>query len=202
MRPKHSILPGKGGSANEFQLPPNKPCMLQRIVMFIYASGTAFSMHSKRGFTTIEIIVFVVPIVLVAIIILFNLGWSQAGFSKQYNSLQLLSKIQACKIDGQLNPKAVDVDFSKAKGDGYPDDACDVCLGGDDAKDDGDMDGMPDACDNEPKNRPAKGVTFKQVCEGAKGPGGPGTWNEEKMQCTLKCYSGRALNPSLTCPIQ
>ncbi len=139
-------------------------------------------MANKRGISTIiAFIVVGIPLLVLMGILLFNLMKGSAAFGTKYNQVELLSRTKLCQSQGAISPTAFDNDFGKAQGDLYPD-SCDLCLGGNDAAD-RDADGMPDACDDDPDNPPAKGMTLEKMCKESKGKG---TWKND--QCTLKCY--------------
>jgi hypothetical protein len=164
--------------------------MLQDFVMFIYASGTAFSMQNKRGMEM------TLGVIVTAILLLALLGFGlyqvgKGGFlvSSKYNQFELQAQTQSCKAQAAMSPTFFDNDFSNNQGDGFPD-SCDICLGGDNNRD-SDNDGMPDACDKDPNNPPAKGETMDKICTG--------TWNKAKMQCTLQCYKDALTNPNKAC---
>ena len=146
-------------------------------------------MLNKKGMEiTLGMIVIAIPLLILLGILLYNLFKSQTLVSGEYNKLQMLSKMQSCKSQGAFSQDYFDNDFGRAIGDKYPD-SCDVCLGGDDAKD-SDADGMPDACDNDPNNPPA--TKGEKICKS-------NLWDAKRMQCTLQCYKDALSDPTKAC---
>lgn len=130
----------------------------------------------------------VVSIILLILlgILMYNLFRGQLFLGGKYNQFELQASLRSCKAQAvaAFDTAFFDNDYGKNQGDGFPD-GCDLCKGGDDAKDQ-DVDGMPDACDNDPRNAPERGKRLGEICEEAKG--GKGKWDQKRFQCTLPNY--------------
>ncbi len=146
--------------------------------MFIYVSGTAFLMLNKKGLDTMSWIIYAILALVFLGIGLYILTHGGTFTASGYNKLEQQSQIQSCRAQGAISPTPFDNDFGNNQGDLFPD-SCDVCLGGDDAKD-SDADGIPDACDPS-SNPPPKKPKPRDICKG--------TWYPEKGQCVLQCYT-------------
>lgn len=166
-------------------------------------------MKDKKGISQLmTIIVFIIPILVVAGIILWNLAKGGAFLGGTTTELELKATSRSCLAQPGIDARApFDADFGTAGGDGYPD-TCDLCLGGDDSLD-ADGDGIPDACDNDPNNPPEKRkYTMVKICEGNefgyKNRYGGAYWDTRKEQCVLNCYHelgvGGTKNKNYPCP--
>ena len=137
-------------------------------------------------------------VIVTAILLLALLGFGlyqvgKGGFlvSSKYNQFELQAQTQSCKAQAAMSPTFFDNDYSNNQGDRVPD-SCEICLGGDNNRD-SDNDGMPDACDNDPLNPPAKGMTMQKICKERtiSNHNGAGTWDANKLQCRLTTYGVR-----------
>jgi hypothetical protein len=144
-------------------------------------------MLNKKGMQW-EMIVMAVILLVIMGISLWYVTKGGALFGSKYNQLELQSQIQSCKAQSVVSPTAFDNDFGKGQGDLFSD-SCDICLGGNDAVD-SDNDGMPDACDKEKTNPPAKNAKIGEVCNG--------TWDDKKGQCVRQCYTNYMTGTSAT----
>lgn len=148
-------------------------------------------MANKKGALHFEMIVMAVILLVIMGISLWYVTKGGTLFGAKYNQLEMQSQIQSCKAQSIVSPISFDNDFGKGQGDLFPD-SCDICLGGNDAVD-SDNDGMPDACDKQPDQAPARNAKMNEVCKG--------TWDDKKRQCVLQCYTNYMTGISPTpCP--
>jgi hypothetical protein len=138
-------------------------------------------MINKKGDKMMDMAVGIIIVLLLAAVVIYVFIIKPLGSADEQFSAQLL-KIQndACKLKGE-RAKAEGTVFTDKDGDCFPD-ACDICLGGINNQDN-DLDGMPNDCDKHKDTAPTKGITFQDVCKGAKG-----TWTQETKQCKLTTY--------------
>jgi hypothetical protein len=177
--------------------------------MFKYEENPAVGMRQKRGLSALETVMGVVLLLILAAIFLTPIIRSSKLFGTQYNKWELQGKAESCKAQASFSTVFLDIDFGKT-GDGSPD-GCDLCLGSDDSRD-CDLDGIPDACDNDPTLPPPSGKTMEWICEeaGANKEGKSGSSSEQgqtwskRGQCVLaKCYNTQhgCEKPSGSCPV-
>jgi cytoskeletal protein RodZ len=149
--------------------------------------------RKKTGQMSLEILVSVGLLLIIFAVIWWIFIKKPAETSNEFfNTQSAQLKTDVCKMQG-IRGTAEGISFKDRDSDKYPD-SCDICIGGDN-KIDGDLDGMPDACDNEPEKKPTKQITFQKMCEDSKVGG---KWVESAItagaekstsgQCVLRKY--------------
>ena len=145
---------------------------------------------------TLEMGIAAALLLLLLAIVGFQLLKGGAFFGAEANKLELLASARSCQSTATLGATFFDNDYGDNKGDTFPD-GCDLCKGGDDAKDT-DRDGIPDACDDNPDLPYERKTKLGAICKNAKtnnvapecyNP--KPSWDEGKRQCTLACYGKR-----------
>jgi len=154
--------------------------------MFIYGIGNGLGMK-KRGMESstpgMGTVVAVVLLLALLGVGLYQLYKGQTTVGTAYNKLAVQAEIGACKTSAMTATGFRDDDFGPNAGDSFPD-ICDTCLGGDDGID-ADLDGIPNACDDDPNKAPAK-KSMEDICRDAgKRVRATGQYAKESKQCTL-----------------